>query len=70
MLIVCEAEKFFDDIYSEFKKQKALAERQNQINYEFSLYKSFCRLYGLNYCHFASLMLFQSYCLENNIKLL
>lgn len=44
--------------------------RNEQIEYEFNLYKCFCKLCNLKMCEYSSLMEFQDYCNQNNIKLI
>lgn len=52
------------------EKQKKLAEvRQEQIDYEWTLYKHFCALWGYKIYFPSSLQEFMDYCLESGIEL-
>lgn len=60
----------FLNINMEEERKKRIKEREERIKYEFSLYRCFCKLFGLKQCELSSYKLFETYCSENKIELL
>lgn len=52
------------------EKIRLKALRKKQIEYEWNLFKWFCRLNNIKMCEFSSLVAFQNYCKENLIQLI
>ena len=59
-----------EEIWSENEKTMCQIEKENQIVYEFNLYKWFCRLCNIKMCYFSSLCKFMDYCKQNSIQLI
>ncbi len=50
-------------------EEKQIAKQKN-IDYEYGLYKCFCKLCGIKIFEYSSLLYFLNYCKENSIKLM
>ena len=63
-------EIFMIEDLNEIQNCRESLARQTQINDEYSLYKCFCKLCGIKFFEYSSLLCFLNYCKENSIKLL
>lgn len=70
MVIDVNLQDLFLSLNIDEERRKRIKLKTDQVKYEFSLYRCFCKLFGLKPCKLDSLKLFQSYCEINHIKLL
>ena len=70
MVIDVDLQDLFLSLNVEEERKKRIKEKEERIEYEFSLYRCFCKLFGLKPCRLESYTIFQTYCEINHIKLL
>lgn len=70
MVIDVNLQDLFLSLNIDEERKRRIKDKEEQIKYEFSLYRCFCKLFGLKPCKLDSLKLFQSYCEINHINLL
>lgn len=70
MVIDVDLQDLFLSLNIDEERQKRIDTRKKQIEYEFSLYRCFCKLFGLHPCKLDSYTIFKTYCDINHINLL
>lgn len=70
MIVECDLQNLLLSLNIEEERRKRIKQREEQIKYEFSLYRCFCKLFYLKPCNLNSYKLFLTYCEENQITLL
>lgn len=70
MVVDYDFKTLLESVQDEEKRKQLQEQRLKQIKWEFGLYSSFCRLYGLNKCKYESLVEFQNYLLQAKIVLI
>ena len=70
MLIDVNLQDLFLSLNIDEERKRRIKDKEEQIEYEFSLYRCFCKLFGLKPCRLESYIVFQTYCDINHIKLL